>query len=87
MNEMITLLGLTFVFVLMLSGLFVTGLGLLVLFHVIRPQKAPADESNRINKLRLIWFAMKHEDKFVDLFPWLKEDEMDQLKQKEKINN
>ena len=84
MNEMITLLGLTFVFVLMLSGLFATGLGLLVLFHVIRPQKAPADESNRINKLRLIWFAMKHEDKFVDLFPWLKEDEMDQLKQKEK---
>ena len=81
---MITLLGLTFVFVLMLSGLFATGLGLLVLFHVIRPQKAPADKSNRINKLRLIWFAMKHEDKFVDLFPWLKEDEMDQLKQKEK---
>ncbi len=84
MNEILTMLGLAFLFTLVLGGFVSTGLGLLVLFHVIRPQKAPADESNRINKLRLIWFAMKHEDKFVDQFPWLKEDEMDQLKQKEK---
>ena len=84
MNEILAMLGLAFLFILVLGGLFATGLGLLVLFHVIRPQKAPADESNRINKLRLIWFAMKHEDKFVDQFPWLKEDEMDQLNQKEK---
>lgn len=72
------------IIVLSIAGLFATSLGLLVLYHVIRPQKAPADPSNRINKLRLIWFAMKHEDRFVDVFPWLKEDETDQLNKKEK---
>lgn len=72
------------VIILSISGLFATCLGLLVLYHVIRPQKAPADPSNRINKLRLIWFAMKHEDRFVEMFPWLKEDETDQLNKKEK---
>lgn len=84
MNEILAMLGLAFLFTLVLGGLVSTGLGLLVLFHVIRPQKAPADPSNRINKLRLIWFAMKHEDRFVEVFPWLKEDETDQLNKKEK---
>lgn len=84
MNEILAMLGLAFLFTLVLGGLVSTGLGLLVLFHVIRPQKAPADPSNRINKLRLIWFAMKHEDRFVEMFPWLKEDETDQLNKKEK---
>lgn len=55
------------------------GLGLLVIFSIVRPQKAPVDSSNRINKVRLIWFAINREDKFVTLFPWLKRDEWDNL--------
>lgn len=44
------------------------------LYSVFRSQKVPADESNRINKLILIWFALTREDLFVDLLPFLKRD-------------
>ena len=52
--------------------------GLLVIYHVfIRGKQSPADKSNRINHLRLVWFALTREDEFVGLFPWLKNDEWD----------
>lgn len=65
---------------------------LLVLFHVARKQKEPADESNRMNKLRMVWWALKHEDEAAELyrrkkddpqtfelaFPKLRKDEFDQ---------
>lgn len=44
------------------------------LYSVFRPQRAPADESNRINKLILIWFALTREELFVDILPFLKRD-------------
>lgn len=50
--------------------------GLLVVYHVfVRGKRSPADKSNRINHLRLVWFALTREDEFVGLFPWLKNDE------------
>ena len=55
-------------------------IGLFVLFHIFRGQKSPADTSNRINKVRLFWFAMTREELFVDVFPWLKNDEYDNVK-------
>lgn len=56
-------------------------LGLLVIYHVfIRGKRAPADKSNRINHLRLVWFALTREDKFTGLFPWLEHDEWDNMK-------
>ena len=58
-------------------------LGLLVFFHVfICEKKKPADTSNRINHFRLFWFVLTREDKFVDVFPWLKNDEWDNIKEK-----
>lgn len=51
-------------------------LGLLVAIHIARPQRSPADSSNRLNKARLLWFAMTREDLFIDLFPWLTRDEL-----------
>lgn len=55
--------------------------GLFVLYHtLIRDKQPPCDKSNRINHLRLVWFAMSREDLFVDTFSWLKKDEMDNLK-------
>ena len=45
-----------------------------VMYSVFRPQRAPADESNRINKLILIWFALTREELFIELLPFLKRD-------------
>lgn len=64
---------LVFIIVLMILP---TALGSLMLFHtLVRPKTPPADTSNRINHLRLVWFAMTREDKFADQFPWMKKDE------------
>ncbi|MGE4439564.1 hypothetical protein [Achromobacter sp.] len=53
-----------------------SALGLLLAWHIARPQRSPADASNRLNKARLIWFAMSREDLFVGTFPWLAQDEL-----------
>lgn len=56
-------------------------LGLMMIYHtLIRSKKFPADKSNRINHVRLVWFALSRENLFVDSFPWLKNDELDNLK-------
>lgn len=54
-------------------------LGVLIVFHIARPQRRPADTSNRINKARLLWFALTREDLFVGTFPWLTRDEADNV--------
>lgn len=53
--------------------------GLLVFWHVVRPQRPPADASNRINKLRLVWFALTREELFVNAMPWLRRDEAENV--------
>ena len=58
-----------------------TALGSLVLFQtLIRGSRPPADKSNRINRLRLVWFSMTRPEMFVGIFPWLMNDELDNLK-------
>ena len=54
-------------------------IGLFLIWHVVRPQKAPADTSNRINKIRLIWFVLTRENLFTGVFGWLKHDELDNV--------
>ena len=54
-------------------------LGLFVLWHIFRPQQKPADTSNRINKIRLLWFVLTREYLFTNTMPWLKRDELDNL--------
>ncbi|MGB7241673.1 MAG: hypothetical protein WBC93_06270 [Sulfitobacter sp.] len=63
-----------------LASLPVLLIGLLVIYHVMRSQKSPADISNRINKIRLIWFALTREDWLAERIDWLKRDEMDNLR-------
>lgn len=58
-------------------------IGMFVLFHLFRSQHEPADTSNRINKIRLFWFVMTREELFVDKFPWLTNDEYDNIKDTE----
>ena len=56
-------------------------LGMFVIFHVlIRQKKSPADSTNRINHIRLLWFVLTRENLFVGTFPWLKNDELDNVK-------
>lgn len=61
-------------------GLLPAILGLLVIYHVFgREKRGPADRSNRINHLRLVWFALTREDRFVGVFPWLRHDEWNNM--------
>jgi hypothetical protein len=45
-----------------------------------RNKLPPADESNRINHIRLWWFVITRPELFVDSFPWLKNDEYNNVK-------
>lgn len=65
--------------VLVCSGLVTTLIGTFTLWHLMRSKKAPADASNRINHIRLWWFALTREDKFVGQFPWMKNDEWENV--------
>lgn len=66
-------------FLLALSGLFLTLIGLFTVYHWLRPQRAPVDTSNRINAIRLWWFALTRQELFVGTFPWLKNDELENV--------
>ncbi|WJJ54971.1 hypothetical protein [Xanthomonas phage RTH11] len=68
-----------FSFLLQLVGVIGLLFSLFVFYHVARPQKGPADTSNRINKIRLLWFCLTRENLFVDTFPWLKNDELENV--------
>lgn len=51
-----------------------------VLVTLARPLKKPADTSNRINRIRLFWFALTRPELFADKFPWMQRDELDNVK-------
>ena len=57
-------------------------IGIFTLYHLLRAKKSPADASNRINHIRLWWFALTREDKFVGQFEWLKKDEWENVNHK-----
>lgn len=80
MTEIIILLLQILSIALLVAGIFSTLLGLLVLFHIAKPKKSPADSSNRINHIRLIWFAITRPELFTNTFPWLKNDELENVK-------
>lgn len=65
---------------LVVASLPATAIGLLVCWHIARPQKAPADTSNRINKIRSIWFVLTREDLLAPHIPWLRRDELDNVR-------
>jgi hypothetical protein len=59
---------------------FPTLIGVFTIIQWIRPSKPPTDSSNIINRIRLWWFALTRQSLFVDIFPWLKRDELENLK-------
>lgn len=60
-------------------GLLFTLLGIFTVYCWFKPRRLPADDSNVINMIRIWWFALTRPDKFVDVFPWLKRDEWDNV--------
>ena len=54
-------------------------IGLFTFYHWFRPQHAPADRSNRINAIRLWWFALTREEYFAPYLSWLRNDELDNM--------
>lgn len=54
--------------------------GLFVIISIFKAKRLPMDTSNRINHIRLVWFSLTRPELFVDSFPWLKHDELDNLK-------
>ena len=67
-----------------LAGISMTLLGIFVFIQLLRSSNAPADASNRINRIRLVWFALTRPELFVREFEWLKHDELDNIKANKK---
>ena len=64
---------------LVIAGIFSTLVGLVTLVQFARNKKLPMDESNRINHIRLWWFALTRPELFVAQFEWLTRDELDNI--------
>ena len=69
----------------MLLGIFGLPFALIGLFVIVKvlfmPMKKPADNSNRIAHLRLVWWALNRPERFVNLYPWLMRDEHENINQ------
>lgn len=61
------------------SGIFVLGIGMLTVGSWTLPIRKPADQSNRINRIRLWWYAISAPHRSIKSFYWLKGDETDNL--------
>ena len=58
----------------------ITLLGMYVFIKVlIMPNVPPMDITNRINHIRVVFFAIQHPEKFVEMYPWLAFDEMENV--------
>lgn len=68
------------IYIIMISGILVSLLGLITIVQFVKAKRAPMDSSNRINHIRLWWFVLTRPELFADKFPWLKNDELENLK-------
>jgi hypothetical protein len=66
-------IGISFIWVMAMFSIY-------IIVSIFKAKRLPMDTSNRINHLRLVWFAVSRPQLFVDSFPWLKSDELDNLK-------
>jgi len=66
--------------VLALAGIVCTIFGAFVLIMLGQSVKKPGDKSNRINRVRLVWFALTRPEMFAPHFEWMRRDEYDNVK-------
>lgn len=69
-----------FVILLLLGGIFSLIVGVATTLSFFLPVKPPADTSNRINRIRLWWYAISAPHRSIASFYWLRGDETDNLK-------
>jgi len=56
-------------------------IGVFTIIHWLRPPPKPVDRSNVLNRIRLWWFALTRQDMFIELCPWLLNDEKGNIQQ------
>lgn len=66
-------------YLLMFIGALINLVTILTIVKVALPKKEPMDTSNRINHIRLIWWAVTKPEMFADWFKWMQKDEGDNL--------
>ena len=66
--------------ILSLGGILFTLLGVFTFIMWLKPLKAPADESNRINRVMLWWIALNHPHRFTKDFKFLQNDVLDNIR-------
>lgn len=66
--------------VICLAGILFTLFGAWVFIMLCKSLAKPADTSNRINRVRLFWFALTRPEMFAPHFAWLRNDEFDNVK-------
>ena len=69
-----------FLILMAIAGIFPLCIGILTVGSWCLRIKAPADKSNRINRIRLWWYAISAPHRSIKSFYWLKGDETDNLK-------
>ena len=69
-----------FIVLLIVGGIFAQLIGILTIGSWALRVRAPADQSNRINRIRLWWFAISAPHRFLGNFAWMGGDEVDNLK-------
>lgn len=63
-----------------LAGILLTLLGAYLFIKVlIIPNSPPADRTNRINHLRVVFFAIQSPEIFIKMYPWLARDEAENV--------
>jgi hypothetical protein len=60
-------------------GIFFLLLGIFITWHIVRLKKYPTGQTSRIDKICLLWFVLTQEDKLVKNFPWLMNDEFENV--------
>ncbi len=70
-----------FLYLLMFGGIFTLLIGIVTVASWMMPIKAPADQSNRINRIRLWHWCVAAPHRFLANFSWMGGDEVDNLKE------
>jgi hypothetical protein len=66
--------------VLIVAMLPIWALGLYLFIKVlILPNVPPADVTNRINHIRIVFYAIQHPEKFISICPWVGKDEAENV--------
>ena len=73
------IMGLVFIFLLCIGGIFPLLIGLLTIYHWAKPAKPPADESNRINRVSSWWIGLTRPEVLAQSWEYYQNDVLDNM--------